>query len=79
MSISDDGPVERQSFLTPHEVSDLLRISVHTVRRWIKDGSLPAYKVGRAWRVRKHELESWLAQHKPVAPVGDEANRTLPA
>jgi PTS system nitrogen regulatory IIA component len=54
-----------RSFLTPQEVSDLLRVSVHTVRRWIKEGSLPAYKVGRAWRIRGRELDHWLAHQRP--------------
>ncbi len=52
--------VEKQSFLTPQEVSDLLRVSVQTVRRWIKEGSLPAYKVGRVWRIREADLNIWL-------------------
>ena len=46
-------PAESYTFLTPQEVSDLLRVSVQTVRRWIKEGELPAYKVGRGWRIRK--------------------------
>ncbi len=54
------GPTEHQPFLTPQEVSDLLRVSVYTVRRWIKEGNLPAYKVGRGWRIRESEVGEWL-------------------
>ena len=39
---------EEEAFLTPQEVSDLLQVSVQTVRRWIKDEDLPAYKSARA-------------------------------
>jgi excisionase family DNA binding protein len=53
-------PSEPRPFLTPQEVSDLLRVSVYTVRRWIKDGNLPAYKVGRAWRIHENEMNKWL-------------------
>jgi excisionase family DNA binding protein len=53
-----------QPFLTPHEVSDLLRVSVYTVRRWIKDGHLPAYKVGRGWRISEAAIDEWLQQHQ---------------
>ena len=60
-----------QSFLTPQEVSDLLRISIHTVRRWIKEGKLPAYKVGRAWRIRKVDLDEWLSQQRTPTAVDD--------
>jgi PTS system nitrogen regulatory IIA component len=53
--------------LTPQEVSDLLRVSVYTVRRWIKEGSLPAYKVGRGWRISGAELDDWLVDQQSEA------------
>jgi len=53
-----------QSFLTPQEVSDLLQVSVYTVRRWIKQGELPAYKVGRLWRITESDLDKWLEQQR---------------
>jgi excisionase family DNA binding protein len=56
---------EEEAFLTPQEVSDLLQVSVQTVRRWIKDEDLPAYKVGpRVWRIRKEDLSMWLEQQR---------------
>jgi len=57
---------EPQSFLTPQEVSNLLRVSVYTVRRWIKEGDLPAYKVGRGWRISESDLSLWLGQQRPA-------------
>jgi len=61
---------EHQSFLTPQEVSDILRVSVYTVRRWIKEGELPAYKVGRGWRISESDLNRWLFQQRPT-PVAE--------
>ena len=56
---------EEEAFLTPQEVSDLLQVSAQTVRRWIKDEDLPAYKVGpRVWRIRKEDLNVWLEQQR---------------
>lgn len=52
------------SFLTPQEVSELLRVSVYTVRRWIHEGQLPAYKVGRAWRISESAIGEWLSQNQ---------------
>lgn len=62
---------EEQSFLTPKEVSDLLRVSTQTVLRWIKEGKLPAYKVGRAWRISKVDLDRWLNQQRTPRTVDD--------
>lgn len=61
------NPSEHQSFLTPQEVSELLRVSVYTVRRWIKDGDLPAYKVGRGWRISETEIDEWLRDNQSMA------------
>ena len=65
--------IEEQLFLTPQEVSDLLHVSVQTVRRWIKEDSLPAYKVGpRMWRIRRVDLDVWLEQQRSTNDSGQE-------
>jgi len=61
-AISLDSPAH--ALLTPKEVSSLLQVSVYTVRRWIKEGELPAYKVGRLWRIDKRDLNKWLNQQR---------------
>jgi excisionase family DNA binding protein len=59
---------EEQSFLTPQEVSALLQVSVQTVRRWIKEEDLPAYKVGpRMWRISKVDLDGWLERQRSTS------------
>ena len=57
---------EPLAFLTPKEVSQMLRVSVYTVRRWIKEGSLPAYKVGRGWRISEMAMHEWLSRNQTV-------------
>ncbi|NLS79759.1 MAG: helix-turn-helix domain-containing protein [Chloroflexi bacterium] len=56
--------VKKDSFLTPEEVADLLKVSIYTVRRWINRQTLPAYKVGRGWRIEASEFESWLSENR---------------
>lgn len=59
--------------LTPEEVADQLKVSVFTVRRWINQDKLPAYRVGRAWRIGADELRAWLEnrqkRHERKSPV----------
>jgi excisionase family DNA binding protein len=50
--------------LTPGEVAERLKISVYSVRRWIKQGELPAYRVGRAWRISTDDLAQWLSKRQ---------------
>lgn len=47
-------------FLTVAEVAAILRVSKLTVWRYIDAGKLPAYKVGRDYRIKKSEFEQFL-------------------
>ncbi len=71
MSTLAANSIKERIFLTPQEVSDLLRISTQTVRRWIKEGRLPAYKVGRAWRIKEGDLNRWLNEQYTIATAGN--------
>ena len=55
---------EKGAFMTPEEVADLLKVSIYTVRRWINQQAIPAYKVGRGWRIESAEFERWLQDNR---------------
>jgi excisionase family DNA binding protein len=46
--------------LTVSEVADAMRVSNMTVYRLIKGGELPAVRVGKNYRIRQRELETFL-------------------
>ena len=50
----------RARFLTVAEVAGLLRVSTMTVYRIIKSGELPAVRVGRSFRVRDVDVDTYL-------------------
>jgi len=69
-------------FLTTAEVLEYLHVSVRTVYRLIKAGKLPAVRAGRQWRVRKRDLETWLASQttsvaEGASHLGDGRQRVL--
>jgi excisionase family DNA binding protein len=47
-------------FLTVQEVADLMRVSSMTIYRLIKAGELPAVRVGRSFRVRDIDVNTYL-------------------
>ncbi len=55
-------------YLTVEEIADLLQVSVETVRGYInrKRNKLPAFKVGREWRVRRKDLDRWVEENMNV-------------
>ena len=58
-----------ETFLTVDEVAGQLRVSTQTVRRWIKHGELPGYRVGRRFRIRRADLVEWIERHRLAQPV----------
>ena len=42
------------------EISKILNIHYRTVHRWAKTGFLPAYKLGRCYRIDKEVFEDWM-------------------
>ena len=47
-------------FLTTEEVLGYLQVNLRTVYRLIKAGKIPAVRVGRQWRFRKQDINTWL-------------------
>jgi len=48
-------------WLTVQDVAMLVKFDEETVRRWITRGTLKATKVGREWRVKRSDLERFMA------------------
>src|SRR5947209_87450 len=75
-------------WMSTKEACEALSVSLRTLYRFIDVGDLPAYRMGRLIRLRRHELEQFIADSK-IQP-GDIAasridfprgawTRTLPA
>lgn len=46
--------------LTLSEAANLLQVSTRTLQRMIRNGELPAFKVGGQWRLRETQLRQWV-------------------
>ena len=61
--------------LTLPEIAEMTGMAGPTVRVWVKQGRLPATKVGRGWMVRRGDLDKMLADDprigRPRARRGD--------
>ena len=54
-----------ETFLTTDEVLEYLQVNLRTVYRLIKAGKIPAVRVGRQWRFRKSDIDTWLDSQRP--------------
>lgn len=50
--------------LTAKEISTRYKVSYITVFRWIKAGKLPAFKVGKQYRVKQEDLDIFIEESK---------------
>jgi nitrogen PTS system EIIA component len=50
--------------LAVKDVAKLLNVNEKTIYRWLKSGSLPAYRVGDQYRFNKAELLEWATSRK---------------
>jgi excisionase family DNA binding protein len=56
---------------TLDEVADILKVTKRTLYTYVKEGKLPAVKMGKYWRVSQDALEAFISTGTPVA----DANR----
>lgn len=53
-------------YLSIQEVARRFRVNTTTVYRLVKQGRLPAFKVGNQWRFSTRRLEEWVADRERV-------------
>lgn len=50
-------------FYTVQEVAELLKTSKQQVRKMIRGGLLPAFKVGREWRITAEYIREFMSEN----------------
>lgn len=48
----------KKAHLRVDEAAAYFRVADSTVRRWINNGQLPAYKIGSRTRIKREDIES---------------------
>jgi excisionase family DNA binding protein len=63
------SPAEDASYLSISEAAKIAGLHHGTIREWIKDGSLKAFRTGRVYRIRRADLDERLTAQiaDPVA------------
>ena len=54
--------MERASVYTPSEAAAVLKVPLQTVWRWCRNGTIPAVKFGRTWRIQRAALDAKLGR-----------------
>lgn len=54
--------MDKETYYTIEEVSEMLKVAYMTVYRWIKAGKLEAIKAGKQYRISKTSLDKYLTK-----------------
>lgn len=75
--MSEEGTGDYPLILDAAQVAELLGMNVQMVRRYAREGRLPAYKLpgGRTFKFIRDEIFDWLRSH-PVTAEKDLSART---
>jgi excisionase family DNA binding protein len=57
-----------EKMITVAQLSETLQVPAHWIRRRVREGVIPAVKVGRQLRFRESDIEAYLAKHSTVGP-----------
>ena len=67
----DEGFVWGKHLLDVEDVAGYLGVEQTTVQRWCREGSMPAMKIGKEWRIRREALDLFLRRsERPATLVG---------
>jgi excisionase family DNA binding protein len=58
---------EGKEMLDCEDVANYLGVRQTTVQRWCREGKLRSLKIGKAWRIRRDELEDFLKRNENSA------------
>jgi excisionase family DNA binding protein len=58
---------------TPQEVAELLRLQVQTVYDYIRNGRLPAVRLGNRYRITQADLDAFVTDARTYPSVSDAA------
>jgi excisionase family DNA binding protein len=55
---------DEPEYLKVEEVAARLKLKEKTIRDWILRGELPAYKLGKEWRIRRDDFDQAMAKRR---------------
>ena len=74
----NEGNTLQNELLTVKEVAAYLRVSPVTAWRWCKQGVIPAFRIGRTWRLRRDDLLELENTSSPISLQSDARSSARP-
>ncbi len=49
-----------EPWVSTKEISQHLGVTIETIRKWIKIGKIPCHRVGKLWKFKISEVDTWV-------------------
>jgi excisionase family DNA binding protein len=69
---------KEKEIITSKEVAEYLNIHPLTVRKYAKEGKIPAFKIGTDWRFHKKYIDQWIKEKLEYNANGKERRKNSP-
>ncbi|SDF66153.1 helix-turn-helix domain-containing protein [Sporomusa acidovorans] len=53
-------------YYTVREIADMLKLTERGIQKWIRDGEIVAYKMGREYRIEEKDFQVFMENRKNV-------------
>lgn len=50
--------------MTVKDIADYLDVHPMTIYKYVREGKIPAFKIGTSWRIRKDSIKKWMEQNE---------------
>lgn len=48
--------------MTVKEIAEYLDVHPMTIYKYVKEGKIPAFKIGTSWRIRRDSIQKWIKE-----------------
>ena len=76
MATPDSKPSHGDRWFSVSEVAAHLGVATDTIYRWIDSKGLPAVRVGRLWKCKLPEVDTWVSAGGPAESSTPEGSET---
>ena len=53
-----------KDILTIKDVADYMDVHPMTIYKYVKNGRIPAFKIGTSWRIRRDSIKRWIEENE---------------
>lgn len=50
--------------MTIKDIADYLDVHPMTIYKYVKEGKIPAFKIGTNWRIRRDSIKKWITENE---------------